>query len=164
MLGYGQQAGGVHPTGMHSCFNCYRPQTKLRKVMLLHLSVILFTGGGVSATPSPGQTPLGRHPPLRSACWDMVNKQAVYILLECILVLIVTARKRSCGKVMLLHLSFCSAGRGGGRFHDVTSYGPPRITPPSQGWHFLPRTAPPPPRMASHPPPPHVANGWYASY
>ena len=146
--------------------------------MFLHLSVILFTGGGVCHTlpwtDTPlGQTPLGRHPPpgqtppgqtplLRSACWDMVNKYAVYILLECILVLIVTARKRNCGKVMFLHLSFCSAG--GGRFHDVTSYGPPRITPPSQGWHFLPRTAPPPPRMASHPPPPHVANGWYTSY
>ena len=47
---------------------------------------------------TPGQTPLGRqtppgqtHPwadttPLCSACWDMVNKLAVGILLECILV------------------------------------------------------------------------------
>ena len=45
---------------------------------------------------TPGQTtPLGRHPQadtprqtplLRSACWDMVNKRAVCILLECILV------------------------------------------------------------------------------
>ena len=40
----------------------------------------------------PGQTPplqtarpLGRHPP-HSACWDMVNKRAVHIPLECILV------------------------------------------------------------------------------
>ena len=32
---------------------------------------------------SSGQTPLGRHPLLRSACWDTVNKQAVRILLEC---------------------------------------------------------------------------------
>ena len=41
---YGQQAGGTHPTGMYSC---YRPQTKFAKVMFLHLSVILFTGGGL---------------------------------------------------------------------------------------------------------------------
>ena len=48
----------------------------------------------------PRQTPLGRHPQadsllgrhplerhrLPSACWDMVNKQVVHILLECILV------------------------------------------------------------------------------
>ena len=25
MLGYGQQAGGTHPTGMHSCFFCSSP-------------------------------------------------------------------------------------------------------------------------------------------
>ena len=48
------------------------------KVMFLHLSVILFTGG--SATPPPGQTlPC-------SACWDTVNKQVVGILWECNLV------------------------------------------------------------------------------
>ena len=32
-------------------------------------------------------TPLGRHPPLHSACWDTVNKRVVRIQLECILVL-----------------------------------------------------------------------------
>ena len=50
--------------------------------------------GGVPDTPSPGQTPplLGRHPsihrqpPLRCPCWDMINKRAVRIPLECILV------------------------------------------------------------------------------
>ena len=81
------------------------------------LSVILFTGGGVpgqvplqAGTPSrigiplgryplaPGQVPPGRYPPGRytpwvdtppghSACWDTVNKRAVRIPLECILVL-----------------------------------------------------------------------------
>ena len=47
---YGQQVGGTHPTGMHTC---YRPQTKFVKVMFLQMSVILFTGGVCL-----------------SACWD----------------------------------------------------------------------------------------------
>ena len=64
---------------MHTMMIYYRPQTKFAKVMFLHLSVILFTGG-VSASVhagihtllgrhTPGQTPLGqthpwsRHPP-----------------------------------------------------------------------------------------------------
>ena len=84
--------------------------------MFLHLSVILFTagGGGLPHThpKSPradnpwantpwadipqtdtllGKHPLGRHPPGRhplcSAFWNTVNKRAVRILLECILVL-----------------------------------------------------------------------------
>ena len=90
----------------------YRPQRSWGKVMFLHVSVILFTGG-VCHTP-PGQTPLadtprqtpplGRHPradppwadtpwqtPPRtdtpSACWDTVNKRVVRILLECNLVI-----------------------------------------------------------------------------
>ena len=81
--------------------------------MFLHLSVILFTGGSVciwSGGPVPWEdTPLGRHPPGQtptlpgqtpplpsacwdihtsppSACWDTVNKWAVRIPLECILV------------------------------------------------------------------------------
>ena len=28
MLGYGQQAGGTHPTGMHSCFTCQQSNVK----------------------------------------------------------------------------------------------------------------------------------------
>ena len=71
----------------------YRPQTKLRKVMFLHLSVILFTGGGlplglgVWIPPSPRHTPLplwtrppldtplhsqqagGTHPTGMHSCW-----------------------------------------------------------------------------------------------
>ena len=45
----------------------YRPQRSCGKVMFLHLSVILFTGGGCLAdSPPPGQSPapLGRHFPL----------------------------------------------------------------------------------------------------
>ena len=34
----------------------------------------------------PGETPLWTDTPLRSVCWDTVNKWAVRILLECILV------------------------------------------------------------------------------
>ena len=63
----------------------YRPQRSCGKVMFLHLSVTLFTGG--SATHPPDQCMLGYTPPLLSACWDTVNKRAVRILLECILIL-----------------------------------------------------------------------------
>ena len=46
----------------------YRPQTKFAKVMFLHLSVILFTGGCLPQcmlgyTPSGADTPWSRHPP-----------------------------------------------------------------------------------------------------
>ena len=78
------------------------------KVMFLHLSVILFTGGGGSAPlhagiHSPGRdTTLGRHPLGRNPLGQTsplgrhsssqileatVNKWAVRILLECILVI-----------------------------------------------------------------------------
>ena len=44
----------------------YRPQRSCGKVMFLHVSVILFTGGG-RQTPLAGRhplpPPLGRHPP-----------------------------------------------------------------------------------------------------
>ena len=88
----------------------YRPQRSCGKVMFLHLSVILFTGGGCLPHP-PGRHPpcpvhagihtpfsvhagihppcpvhAGIHTPLPIACWDMVNKRAVRIPLECILV------------------------------------------------------------------------------
>ena len=57
-----------HPT--RSTFHFYRPQRSCGKVMFLHLSVILFTGGGVwYDTPwadTPGKTPPGQtHPPCR---------------------------------------------------------------------------------------------------
>ena len=81
------------------------------KVMFLHVSVILFTGGEYLGRYPPGRytryTPRQVHPPggytrpqdrytpgqvppagtpPGNACWDMVNKGAVRILLECILV------------------------------------------------------------------------------
>ena len=82
---YGIQAGSTHPTGMFPCPMHFLPPANevLGKVMFLHLSVILSTGGlsaplhagmggvcleGVFAPlhagiHSPGQTPLlGRHP------------------------------------------------------------------------------------------------------
>ena len=105
MLGYGQQAGSTHPTGMHSC---YHQQTKFLHVSVSHSvhrgcgipaciavsrpttrgEVEGLAWGGVSRpTPkgstgphlrgSPGQTP---HP----SRWLLLL--AVCILLECILV------------------------------------------------------------------------------
>ena len=55
-------AVGTYPTGMLSC---YRPQQSWGKAMFLHVYVILFTGGGGSASVHAGiQPPPGtRHPP-----------------------------------------------------------------------------------------------------
>ena len=67
----------------------YRPQMKFGgKVMFLHLSVILFTGGGYIPARNGADNPIGRHPPGKTPriLWDTVNKRAVRILLECILV------------------------------------------------------------------------------
>ena len=63
----------------------------------------------------PRQTPPGQTPPPPSTCWDMVNKWAVRIPLECIIVLticglfdnFITTRQRSCGKVMLSVVYVC---------------------------------------------------------
>ena len=65
----------------------YRPQRSCGNVIFLHLSVSHSVHREeVSATP-PRQTPPGQTTPsLCSACWDMVNKRTVRILLECILV------------------------------------------------------------------------------
>ena len=63
----------------------YRPQTKLAKVMFLHLSVSHSVHKGGSASVHAGiADPPGADPHLRSACW---GERAVRILLECILVL-----------------------------------------------------------------------------
>ena len=66
---YGWQASGTHPTGMLSC---YHPQTKFAKVMFLHMSVILSTGGGVVVSKHVLQvsrsTPRGK---LRSLAWGV---------------------------------------------------------------------------------------------
>ena len=82
----------------------YRPQTKFAKVMFSQVFVCpRGTGGGVfpiacwDTTPrTRGRHPVGRHPPGRhpqadtpKACWDTVNKWAVRIPLECILVLLI---------------------------------------------------------------------------
>ena len=95
ILGYGQQAGGTYPTGMHSCFedenHIYCPQTKFAKVMFLHLSAILFTGGVCpGGCPGPGPGGVSQHalrqtaPPPPSSRWLLLR--TVRILLECILV------------------------------------------------------------------------------
>ena len=63
------------------CF-CYHPQSSCGKVMFLHLSVILFTGG-VSARHPPRQAPTPPHPLPFSR---RLLQRTVRILLECILV------------------------------------------------------------------------------
>ena len=52
------QAGDTYTTVMLSC---YRPQWSWGKVMFLHMSVILFMGGGVWADPL-GADPTGADP------------------------------------------------------------------------------------------------------
>ena len=62
---YGQQVGGMHPTGMQSCLNIITSRNKVvAKVIFLHLFVIMFTvGRGVclsawwDTTPPWEQTP-----------------------------------------------------------------------------------------------------------
>ena len=109
--GYGQQACGMHPTDMHTC---YHPQCSCGKVMFSQASVILSTGGrGCVADPPPPSDPQsdtpwtdtpGRPPPpgrppradtpwadTPSACWDTHTprrplQRTIHILLECILV------------------------------------------------------------------------------
>ena len=84
--------------------NYYRPQRSWGKVMFLHVSVILFTGGGLphcmlrytppdqKQAPTQSRHPLGsgtpgtRHPPAHCMLGDTGNKRAVCILLECNLV------------------------------------------------------------------------------
>ena len=74
----------------------YRPQTKFAKVCF-HRCLSVYWGGGCPIACWDTHPPLGRHhppgqtppctdTPLGSACWDTVNKRAVRIPLECILV------------------------------------------------------------------------------
>ena len=83
-----------------SLLSYYRPQTKFAKVVFLHVSVILSTGGGLpqcmlgyhppgaGTTPPPEQIPpRSRHPPEQCMLGDTANRREVRILLECILVL-----------------------------------------------------------------------------
>ena len=60
-------------TNRSQCFPCkeyiYRPQTKFAKVMFLHLSVILFTWGGLPGEGCPG-------PGLEGVCPGVVEAQA----------------------------------------------------------------------------------------
>ena len=87
---------------------CYKltllpPATKLRQGNVFTPVCHSVHRVGVSAThpwadtpqgrcPSPAQCMLGYTPP-HSACWDAVNKRAVRILLECILVCLLLSRK-----------------------------------------------------------------------
>ena len=115
------------------CYNL--PQQSYGKVMFLHLSVILFTGGSLSRRGSlPGR------PPITIRFGYM---QAECILLECLLVLYdkwcLPPANKVWGKVMFLHLSVILFTGGAG--YDVTScYG--QHHPPGQ-YHPLSLAAPP---------------------
>ena len=77
-------SGRLHPNGM---FSWYRPQRSCGKVMFLHLSVILFTGG-VWQTPPSNRRPLQR---------------TVRILLECIILsfqIVLLCRDRRKGRYL----------------------------------------------------------------
>ena len=72
---YGIWSTRRRTTGMRSCF--YHLRRSWGKVMFLHVSVILFTGGGVSASVHAG---IHTHPgtglpreqtPRSSACWEI---------------------------------------------------------------------------------------------
>ena len=85
---------------MPSFVYCYHPQNEVwGKVIFLHLSVILFTGGSAplhaGIHPPPGADtpqdqrqapPRSRSPPVQYMLGDTGNKRAVRILLECNLV------------------------------------------------------------------------------
>ena len=68
--------------------------TARNEVVFTRVCRSVHRGGCLPLVPGgclpPGRQPPGRHPwadtPLRSACWNTVNKRAVRILLECILV------------------------------------------------------------------------------
>ena len=65
---------------------------------------------------------------------------------------IVTARKRSCGNVVFLHVSVCPQGEGASRMHL------PQMDLPTSGC-----TPPPPPPVDAPPPPPVCTptSGWH---
>ena len=98
------------------------------KVIFLHLSVILFTGGGSASVHAgradpPKQTPLGRHPlgpdtptrtrhpprcrhpPTQCMLGDKANTRAVRILLECILVHIIFGLNYITSCAIQMHIS-----------------------------------------------------------
>ena len=80
----------------------YRPQTKFAKVIFSQVpvcpqgGVCLWSWGCLPQPPpwadTPSQTPLQADTPLPSACWDTVNKRALHIPLECILVVVLSLR------------------------------------------------------------------------
>ena len=99
------QSNAVNYTFYH-----YSPQTKFAKVMFLHVSVILSTGGvclsacwdttppsrqplppsrGAGITPEQAPPRSRQTPPKQCMLGDTTNKRAVCILLECILVVFV---------------------------------------------------------------------------
>ena len=88
---HGWKAGGMHPTGMLSC---YHPQ----EIMFSHLSVILSTGGCLARYP-PRQTP-----PKTATAADGTHHTGMHSCYH---------PQRSCGKVMFLHVCHSVNMKGG---------------------------------------------------
>ena len=99
LVAYFAHVSGIDPY-LHGSFH-YGPQTKFwYKVMFLHLSVSHSVHGGRGGVCPIAcwDTPPGRHSLL--ILWDTVNKQAVRILLECILVTHYSSKLLICSKVV----------------------------------------------------------------
>ena len=67
---FNKTAGVNRPLQYSELYPSYHPQRSCGKVMFLHLSVILFTGGCLSGRPLPGQRPPGHRPPRQRPSLD----------------------------------------------------------------------------------------------
>ena len=120
----------------------YRPQRSWGKVMFLHMSVILFTGGVCPIacwdTPPREQTaPLGPGTPQRSACWEIRATSGQYASYWNAFLLVINSTsywpQRSCGQGNIFTPVCHSVHRGGfclSARWDTTPPHPGADTPP----------------------------------
>ena len=137
---------------MHQNNSCiYRPQRSWGKVMFLHMSVILFTGGGSAPLhagihpPREQTAPLGPGTPQRSACWEIWATSGQYASYWNTILLVINSTsywpQRSCGQGNIftpvchsVHRGgFCLSARWDTTFPTLEQTPPPRDqTPPEQ--------------------------------
>ena len=82
--------------------------------------------------PPAGTSPPAGTPPLRSACWDMVNKRAVRIPLECILVDIIVIVVIFCSYIRNLHSGEKKSPTDSGQDHQKSPAAKPKRPYPLQ--------------------------------